>query len=98
MPMLQANAANPSTKSEAERPQPTGRISLEVDFPTEGQVYHFEKVKADARLELTVTDLSVFGRWRNLAIFLLLAGALYGAGRLFERRLNTRTPRAASAQ
>ena len=29
-----------------------GRISLAVDFPQEGQVYHFEKLKADARLTL----------------------------------------------
>jgi hypothetical protein len=88
----------PLEKSEAERLQPTGRISLAVDFPTEGEVYHFEKVKADARLELTVTDPSVFGRWRNLVVFLLLGGALYGAGRLLDKRSHARTQRAASAQ
>lgn len=86
LPAPSADASTPSTRSEAERLQPTGRISLAVDFPTEGQLYHFKKVKASARLDLTVTEPGVFARWWNLAIFLLLGGALYAAGRLFERR------------
>jgi hypothetical protein len=98
LPALSPNTPNSSAKSEAGRLQPTGRLSLSVDFPTEGQVYHFEKIKANAQLDLTVTKPGVFVRWRNLAIFLLLAGAFYAVGRFFERRAGARTPRTAAAQ
>ena len=83
-------AASESAESEAKRLQPTGRISLAVDFPTEGQLYHFKKVKANARLELTVMKAGVFARWRNLAIFLVLAGALLGFQKLLDRRTAAR--------
>jgi hypothetical protein len=98
VPAQLANAAYPTAKSEAGRLQPTGRISLAVDFPTEGQVYHFKKIKASARLDLTVTDPGAFGRWRNLAVFLLLAGALHWASRIFQRRSNARIRQPAAAQ
>ena len=97
LPSQASDAANPSANAEAGRFQPTGRISLAVEFPTEGEVYHFKKVKASARLDLTVTDPGVFVRWQNLAIFLVLGGALYGLGRLFERRSAARKPRPAPA-
>ena len=33
---------------------PLGRLSLAVDFPTEGHVYHFQKVKANAVLDIKI--------------------------------------------
>ncbi len=61
---------------EAQRLQPTGRVSLAVDFPTEGQLFHFKKVKANAQLGLTVLAPESLTRWKYLALAAVLAGAL----------------------
>jgi len=95
-PIPAAGTSEASAKSEAKGLQPTGRISLAVDFPTEGQIYHFKKVKANARLDMTVTDPTVFVRWWNLAIFLLFAGALYALGLFVRRRSVARNLRSAA--
>ena len=63
----------PSADSKLKPPDcsSTGRISLgDVDFPTEGKIYHFKKVKANARLDLTVTEIPQAsshggGTWRS---------------------------------
>jgi len=89
-PIPAAGPSEASAKSEAKGLQPTGRISLAVEFPTEGQIYHFKKVKANARLDMTVTDPTVFVRWWNLAIFLVLAGALYAVGLFVRKRSSAR--------
>ncbi len=49
-----------------------GRVSLSVDFPTEGHVYHFQKVKANAALDLSIADTTVQTPWSTIA---LCAGA-----------------------
>ena len=49
-----------------------------VNFPTEGEVLHFKKVKANAHLELTTSTPETWVRWRYLAVALALAGVLLG--------------------
>ncbi|MEI8342864.1 MAG: hypothetical protein WCH43_15170, partial [Verrucomicrobiota bacterium] len=39
-------------QNKIERLQPAGAISLPVDFPLEGRVYHFKKLKSNAQLTL----------------------------------------------
>ncbi len=75
-----------SPEDEAQRMQTTGRISLAVDFPTEGQVLHFKKVKANAHLELTTSTPETWVRWKFLALALVLAGALAALRRWVEKR------------
>jgi hypothetical protein len=69
-----------------QRLQPEGRISLAVDFPTEGKVWHFKKVKAHAQLALSVTAPESLLRWKWLAAGLAAAGVLALVGRLLERQ------------
>ena len=66
--------------------QPIAGISLAVDFPTEGQVLHFKKVKANAHLELTTGKPETWVRWRYLAVALALAGVLLALRRWWEKR------------
>lgn len=66
--------------------QPQGRLSLAVDFPTEGRVYHFQKVKANAALELSFADPKLAQRWTRLTIFAGLAAMLWLLGRFVARR------------
>ena len=75
-----------SAEDEARRMQTAGRISLAVDFPTEGQVLHFKKVKANAHLALTTSTPETWVRWQYLALALALAGVLGAVRRLVERR------------
>ena len=63
----------------------SGRISLAVDFPTEGHVYHFQKVKAHAALELQFADPKVVTPLRNTGIFAMGALLLAFLGRLRRR-------------
>ena len=74
-----------SAEDEARRMQTAGRISLAVDFPTEGQVLHFKKVKANAHLTLTTGTPETWVRWQYLAAALALAGALLVVRRLVEK-------------
>ena len=83
-------------EDEARRLQTAGRISLAVDFPTEGQVLHFKKVKANARLELTTSTPETWVRWQYLGAALALAGVLLVIQRLAEGR--GRAPRSSAAR
>ena len=71
--------------------QPLGRLSLAVDFPTEGHVHHFQKAKANAVLEISVADPELARRWTRIAIFAGLAVLLALGGRLVVSR-RTRSP------
>ncbi len=89
VPAVDARAQGPQTAStevNAQGLQPAGRISLAVDFPTEGQLFHFKKVKANARLGLTVVTPETFVRWKYLAVALVLAALLTWINRVMERR------------
>jgi hypothetical protein len=66
--------------------QAAGRVSLAVDFPMEGQVLHFKKVKGNAHLELTTTTPETWVRWKLLVLGVVLAGVLLGGRRLLEKR------------
>jgi hypothetical protein len=86
-------AANAPADDEAQRLQTAGRISLAVDFPTEGQLFHFKKVKANAQLELTAVTPESFVRWKYLGAALALAAVLGWLSRIAGRRA-ARTARA----
>lgn len=79
---LPANPPDASDKSA----EPTGRIALAVDFPTEGRVFHFKKVKAHATLTLTVTHPASYARLKWLALFAVLGLVLAGSGRVSRPR------------
>jgi hypothetical protein len=66
--------------------QPLGRLSLAVDFPTEGHVYHFQKVKANAVLELKYSDPKIMQRWIRIGMFAGAAIVLWLAGRVARTR------------
>jgi hypothetical protein len=61
-----AVAQNPQPQKA--RPAPDRRITLAVDFPTEGEAFHFRKLKAAAALELAVEAPSATHRLRNTAV------------------------------
>ena len=67
--------------------QTAGRISLAMDFPLEGKVYHFKKVKANAALAIAFADSKPGHGLRNTGLFCLLALALWALGNWRERRL-----------
>ena len=50
-----------------------GRVSLAVDFPTEGRVHHFKKLKADARLTLSLASMHYAARFGWFALFVALS-------------------------
>lgn len=86
-----ATTAMPAQPMTTEPPPPTGletngRISLEVDFPTEGRVYHFQKVKANGTLELQIANTTRVVEWPRLGVFGGLALLLGFLGRLLARR------------
>ena len=66
-----------------------GRVSLAVDFPLEGEVYHFKKIKADARLTLWSVQPSRFVRLGWLAVLLAIVVVRW-AWRLGWRRWGQR--------
>jgi hypothetical protein len=79
LPVLQAPGgmgipAGPAARTGLEA---TGRISLAVDFPTEGQVFHFQKIKSNAQLEIQFKDTKPGPRWGILALFALAALPLW---------------------
>ncbi len=63
-----APPAEPAARTETLHSE--GRISLAVDFPLEGQVYHFSKIKADARLTLWSVQPSRLDRLFWLGVLL----------------------------
>lgn len=66
--------------------KPTGRVSLSVDFPTEGQVFHFKKLKANATLDLWINRPPAFARWKWAFGFLLIGGVLAFVSIWMEKR------------
>jgi hypothetical protein len=72
---LAGGAGIRAATDDAQRLQPQGRISLAVDFPTEGRVLHFKKVKANADLRLSTVRPDSFARWKALGWALCLAAA-----------------------
>ncbi len=52
---------------------PDRRITLAVDFPTEGEPLHFKKLKAAATLEVTIAPPATTHRLRNLLLLLPVA-------------------------
>jgi hypothetical protein len=87
MPVKPATTTPVAPKEEAEKAQPMGRISLAIDFPTEGNLFHFKKVKANAELSLTTRIPGWFDRWPALGVTLLFAAALHFARRWFDARV-----------
>ncbi len=77
-----AGAANAEQKAV----QSLGRLSLSVDFPTQGHVHHFQKAKANAVLELSFRDPKIGKRWVRIAIFAGFALLLAFAGRFVSAR------------
>jgi hypothetical protein len=76
--------------------QPEGRFSLAIEFPTEGEVLHFKKVKGNAALELTLVKPGAYDRRLKFGAFVLLAGLLWSlqkwAGQRRLRRLSGGPP------
>ena len=66
--------------------QQLGRLSLSVDFPTQGHVHHFQKTKASAVLEISISDPEIGKRWVRIAIFAGLALLLVIVGRIVATR------------
>jgi hypothetical protein len=60
-----------------------GRVTIAVDFPTEGEPLHFKKVKGAARLSLIYQAPERDHPWRNAAFLGVAAVAL----RLVQRRV-----------
>ena len=56
---------------------PLGRLSLAVDFPTEGHVYHFQKVKANAVLDIKFSDPKIMQHWIRIGIFAAIVRSDY---------------------
>ena len=85
-----AGGTSGTAADDAQRLQPQGRISLAVDFPTEGRVLHFKKVKANADLRLSTVSPNSFARWKALGWALCYAAALaalrYAIGQWQRRR------------
>ncbi|MEA3213466.1 MAG: hypothetical protein QOE70_6523 [Chthoniobacter sp.] len=86
-------ASRPSDSEEEQRVQAQGRISLAIDFPTEGQVFHFKKLKAHAELEITSFAPSAFARWKWLALAAGCAVVLILGERWLSRRRHRRAKR-----
>ena len=66
--------------------QKLGRLSLSVDFPTQGHVHHFQKAKANAVLEVSFSDPKIGKRWMRIGIFAGLALLLALTGRIVSAR------------
>lgn len=63
-----------------------GRVSLNADFPLEGRVWHFKKLKANARLDFRVGSVPLVERWQRIGWFALGGVGLLAAGWLRDRR------------
>ena len=78
-------------KTLAQQLKPVGRVSLAVQVPLEGTVYHFRKLKDHAQIEAKVKQQPDPRTFR--ALWILAAGALvYATDRLVRRRLEKRRP------
>lgn len=92
-----AAGAGQAGEQDRKRLAPQGRISLAVEFPTEGRVLHFEKLKANAELELSTVTPKSFARWKVLGWGALLAALLAGLGAWVDHRKRRRRWRTATA-
>jgi autotransporter-associated beta strand protein len=81
----QAQAEKMPQGQPPEEPKLSGAISLPVDFPTEGRVYHFKKLKANAGLTLVMTHPQSFERWEWLLAFLVAAAVAKIAFRFADK-------------
>jgi hypothetical protein len=61
------------------------RITLAVDFPTEGQPIHFKKLKGAATVRVELTPQETVARGRNALVLAIVAGLLWWARRRFAR-------------
>ncbi|MEO6787080.1 MAG: hypothetical protein ABI318_13195 [Chthoniobacteraceae bacterium] len=87
LPPMEAPATRNATGSAEQKAiQQLGRLSLAVDFPTQGHVHHFQKAKASAVLEVSFADPSIVRRWIRIAIFAGLAVLLWLAGWVVSSR------------
>ncbi len=85
--------ATPEPPAKQSGLKPEGRLSLAVDFPTEGEVLHFKKVKANPSLKISLVQQGIFRRWENLGIFGVLGMLLW----LVERKFTAGKSREAGA-
>lgn len=70
----------------AARPTPIDRrITLAVDFPTEGEPIHFKKLKGAATVHVELTPQETVTRGRNAIVLALVAALLFWAGRRYGR-------------
>ena len=84
---LQRGKQTISLDSAAEQQlRPSGRISLPVDFPTQGEALHFKKLKSNAALEVWIRQPSAFERQHWFTRFLMFAVPLAVLGVLLDRR------------
>jgi autotransporter-associated beta strand protein len=82
----QEHAAKMPQSQPPEESKLSGAISLPVDFPTEGRVYHFKKLKANAGLTLVMTHPQSFEHWEWLLAFLIAMAAAKAAFRFADKR------------
>lgn len=80
------NVENSTVDADGRAAAAAGRISLAVDFPTEGRVYHFKKVKANAALDVRVVAPEAFRRWKWLGVFAASAFVYWLMGRVQDKR------------
>ena len=66
------------------RPTPIDRrITLAVDFPTEGEPIHFKKLKGAATVRVELTQQETVARGRNAFVLAIVAALLFWAHRRF---------------
>ncbi len=65
---------------------PEGRLSLAFDFPTEGELVHFKKVKGHGQLEISMVKEDLFEPWKRTGVVVGLAGLLWLLQRRWEKR------------
>jgi autotransporter-associated beta strand protein len=71
----------------APRPTPIDRrITLAVDFPTEGEPIHFKKLKGAATVRVELTPQETIARGRNAFLLAIAAGMLFWVRRRFGSR------------
>ncbi|MEZ5301047.1 MAG: hypothetical protein R3F11_10405 [Verrucomicrobiales bacterium] len=76
--------------------RPAGRVSLDVNFPVEGEAYHFTKLKDHAELEISAVRTKTEKRPLYAILCALTLAAIWGADWLRRRIFARRAPRAAA--
>jgi hypothetical protein len=95
-----AMASTPATTPNAPGQSPpreelhvAGAISLPVDFPTEGRLYHFKKLNSNAKLTCWVVQPQGLARWKALLALLVAVAMIRAGGKYFARRAGHRIAR-----